>query len=468
MPLIVAPPPPSPTMLSQPTYSPPVSSRTSTALTSPKRSPILKTPRVAASQPTSGEVTIVVEREREEEPPRFPTATLDTESISDVMAARLATCLLGHVLYLKNQVPFPVAQLLRMSFARKTDPRSAKKQDALLSAFDLLSSHLGSTFTALSAALATGCGVTTTFASKTTATTHLAIILGPSVTSVSAARARVVLELDGLRVHGSSTCEAAVFSPRVAPNGHLKENSDRNSTERADVGVAEHRKSFGGPGLGSTMLQGPLSSEDSEGSDNEDEGSDEDDADDLESVPDSSGEEDLESESSFQEEDEDELEGWKEEEADLCAAERLLSRALAVANADPELGMAAELSLTQTHILLRAPRRFAHPAWIPRQNLTRDMDVVLREFEHSPVESTALANITNSAAQNGSGKTAARQNGLAAKRKVGLRTECVRVRARAGERADEREGEDESGRNDEEDEMIWWSWDGKLEGFADW
>lgn len=61
----------------------------------------------------------------------IPTVTLSSESISDVMAARLTTCLLGHVLYLKSQVPLyvdcsnlskiltdslfsPVAQLFKM------------------------------------------------------------------------------------------------------------------------------------------------------------------------------------------------------------------------------------------------------------------------------------------------------------------------------------------------------------------
>jgi hypothetical protein len=36
---------------------------------------------------------------------RIPRVDLDGEAITDAMAARLATCLLGHVLFLKNQVP---------------------------------------------------------------------------------------------------------------------------------------------------------------------------------------------------------------------------------------------------------------------------------------------------------------------------------------------------------------------------
>ena len=36
---------------------------------------------------------------------RVPVVLLDVDAISDAVAARLATSLLGHVLYLKNQVP---------------------------------------------------------------------------------------------------------------------------------------------------------------------------------------------------------------------------------------------------------------------------------------------------------------------------------------------------------------------------
>ena len=41
----------------------------------------------------------------EETRERFPTARVETDRISDVMAARLAICLLGHVLYLMSQIP---------------------------------------------------------------------------------------------------------------------------------------------------------------------------------------------------------------------------------------------------------------------------------------------------------------------------------------------------------------------------
>lgn len=43
--------------------------------------------------------------DEEEASERYPTAMIDVERISDVMAARLTICLLGHVLYLKGQIP---------------------------------------------------------------------------------------------------------------------------------------------------------------------------------------------------------------------------------------------------------------------------------------------------------------------------------------------------------------------------
>jgi len=57
------------------------------------------------------------------------------------------------------------------------------------------------------------------------------------------------------------------------------------------------------------------------------------------------------------------------------------------------------------------------------------------------------------------------------KKKKGGRVEGVWLRCRgSGSGVDEefREDERDDGEEDEEDEMIWWSWDGKLVGFSDW
>ena len=42
----------------------------------------------------------------------IPTVVLDTDVVSDNMAARLCTSFLGHVLFLKNQVPLSVLSLV--------------------------------------------------------------------------------------------------------------------------------------------------------------------------------------------------------------------------------------------------------------------------------------------------------------------------------------------------------------------
>ncbi|KAJ3551299.1 hypothetical protein NM688_g4787 [Phlebia brevispora] len=83
----------------------------------------------------------------------IPTVALDSDSIAFDMAACLASSLLGHVLFLKGQIPFPVVQMARMPGAN-TASRSSKKRVELMTAIDTLSSHLHTTFAALSDAFA--------------------------------------------------------------------------------------------------------------------------------------------------------------------------------------------------------------------------------------------------------------------------------------------------------------------------
>ncbi|KAI5120730.1 hypothetical protein M0805_006436 [Coniferiporia weirii] len=508
---------------------------------SPTRTaPALESVKVSAHETDVKDTNKSMNRETEEIQERFPTATLDAESISDVMAARLATCLLGHVLYLKSQVPFPVAQLMRMSSVRKTDLKAAKKEETLLATFDLLSSHLGSTFTALSAAFAAPpCGSHLSKAPYTrectntqggtetkTATTHFAIVLGPSVTSASAARARVVLELDGLRVQqwtstsneNPRTKKTGIVGRRTSLNGHLKENNcnylnastkmeDNTGDEESD---SQRFEASPVPKIHGNVL-GYVTRIGDDSGDLKHEDEHEEASDDDESVPDSESESDsdsdadegssLEYESDIADNDDFDAPASREEsEKDLLAAERLLSRTLAVANADPEQGMAAEIRPTQTHLLLRAPRRFAHPAWIPRPNLARDMDPVLLEFvrvnQSGPSSTNTDNNLTNatndSGPARGANSTYAKAaNGRSTKnRRNGLRTDCVRVQCRAASRSsvsdseckggadtknagmdsgvDDGGSDEERNEEDEASEMIWWSWDGRLEGFSAW
>ncbi|EJD00732.1 uncharacterized protein FOMMEDRAFT_168996 [Fomitiporia mediterranea MF3/22] len=443
-----------------------------TALASIKPSPTSRRPALAEKpvppSPRTSAPVLTTDTEKVEIS-RLPTAMINVECISDVMASRLAMCLLGHVLFLKSQVPFPVAQLIKMSLSNKADPRTNKKQDALIASFDLLSSHLGSTFTALGSKLTNRSHV------ADLATSHLAIILGPSVTSANAARARVLLEIKGLHVPLRSHVMPQLACTVV--NSHLKENEgspNLGSSSERSTPLSERSK-----GLRVISQRPPLMSR-------SDESSGEDDSTDgvAEAPPDSDSESesiiedsdsdsssDVDSEEQFDSSEEDNSEASHEvTEADLCAAERLLSRTLAVANADPELGMAADIRPTQTRILLRAPRCFSHPAWIPHQNLSRDMDPLLREFIELPSSSTALHDITNAS------PIPAKAN---EKRKVhkGVKTDYVRVSCRGAANIHTETGgstecqeEGDAGKSeveDTKDDMIWWSWDGKLEGFTD-
>lgn len=146
---------------------------------------------------------------------------------------------------------------------------------------------------------------------------HIAFVIGPSVTSASAARARVVFEICGLQVKVWGECTSLPSRPRPSLEGRagrvLAELGERRGSDQEEED----------------------SDQEEEDSDHRDEVQEEDIESDEESVPETDS-----SDASF-EEDEDE-EDFDTEEV-LRGAERLLSRTLAVANADPELGMAAEL-----------------------------------------------------------------------------------------------------------------------------
>ncbi|TDL18428.1 hypothetical protein BD410DRAFT_822410 [Rickenella mellea] len=516
-----------------------------------------------------------------------PTVTLDVDRISGITAARLAICLLGHVLYLKNQVPFPVPQLHKMKpSATDAHNRATKKQEALLAAFDLLSSHLGTTFTALSTALAR-CKQyrDSPRLSRPPATAHLLFMLGPSATAVNAAKARVLLEVAGLDVkvfgerddgggghgeecdsddgdadgelgessdeeddddekeatppppspspspsptpppssppqtHSEHPTRAPHSQPPPSPDHDHNPKSNSDSPDSAPEGPFEssHAASDStdssdhhdnGQDYGQGYVTPPPlispSSDDTDGGGGDAHwlsSSSDADGQPLVSASSDEGEENDESYSSSSEEEPaqgsaapapqtpsiSQLEQHRadihpppqnpsptepttrprrnhnnnqdvqaipipsislDDEQSLKAAERLLSRALAEANGNAKVGFSDEISPTQTHILLRAPRRFDHPAWLPLQNYTRALDGVLQCVSRNTGEGAQAA-----------GKSYGRSG-----RKGGVKTDVVRVRCR-GERGDgDTKNENEE---DEEAEMIWWHWDGKLVGYAD-
>jgi hypothetical protein len=166
------------------------------------------------------------------------------------MAASLAVVLLGHVLFLKGQVPLcvapsffilsfvappaehilcfslatflfllsPVAQLGRVPGASSAPTsRASRKRSDMITAFDELSSHLHTTFSALSTALAWNP------THQSTDTVYLALVLGPTI---GAPKARVVLALEGL--------EVKIWGLREDIDGALLTPSDSTSEDDDD------------------------------------------------------------------------------------------------------------------------------------------------------------------------------------------------------------------------------------------
>lgn len=161
---------------------------------------------------------------------------------------------------------------------------------------------------------------------KTGATVHIVLVLGPSISNASAAKGRVVLALQGL-------------NPRVW--------GERVDSVRETFTIPNISGSDEEPGLDEREYE---NEDDGEGAY----------VSDVESVPESECSSDTRSDddsefSSERDSDVDEVQSvseLEEIEVDLLAAERQFSRILAIANADPELGMAAELcSLLFLHVV---------------------------------------------------------------------------------------------------------------------
>jgi hypothetical protein len=158
---------------------------------------------------------------------------------------------------------------------------------------------------------------------------------------------------------------------------------------------------------------------------------------------------------------------YADEQKFLQNTERLLSRVLASADAEGysfanEMGWSTPVPLkilnstlvaapTQTHILIRAPRCFAHPAWIPRQNITSSLESSLEDF------------LTKSKAPHRDPEPPRTKRTFGMKKKQ-QSSEGVWIAANSGLKIPDRL----ESRPEEEEEMIWWSWDGKMVGFSEW
>lgn len=102
-----------------------------------------------------------------------------------------------------------------------------------------------------------------------------------------------------------------------------------------------------------------------------------------------------------------------------------------------------------------------HPAWTPKQNLTRSLEGVLTSFLDEA---------------HGAGRRW-ESGGKRKPLRTGVKTEGVWIGCRGS--SEQEQGSFDSEKRvtvpdeceeivDEEDEMIWWAWDGKIVGFSDW
>ncbi|KAH0839384.1 hypothetical protein J3R83DRAFT_82 [Lanmaoa asiatica] len=374
-----------------------------------------------------------------------PTVVLDTDVVSDNMAARLCISFLGHVLFLKNQVPFPIVQLARMPTSDSTT-RASKKRHELLNSFDTLASHLYTTFIALSTALALR-GSPERAEARTEATlshprkhgvarAFFAVALGPTV---GTAKSRVFVGIDGL--------ETKVWGLR-------DDNIPDKAIRMRDVSEGDDGDAVESVYDTDDEVEDEQSEGDTSGCSSEDEDA---------SVSDDNASPPLSrspSPSSTLSSDSDSVPSTSplnvpskspllrtEDPETVRAAERLLSRTLASACAEDDgQGLASEMAPTQIHVLLRAPRRFDHPSWIPRQNLCTSLDSYLADFLVESGQRPASCDTTTK------------------KRTKVSKVQGLWVKSR-GNSAQIEGSEEELA---EEDELIWWSWEGKLVGFADW
>ncbi|KAF9651038.1 hypothetical protein BDM02DRAFT_3111357 [Thelephora ganbajun] len=336
----------------------------------------------------------------------------EQHSISAFMAAGLTAAAVQHVLFLKNQIPFPVAQLGRLPFPPNS--KSSKKRIDLLDAVDTLSCHLHSTFSALSSSLALN---SLKYPHKYGhAQVHLLILLGPSL---SKPRSRIFLTIDGLKIqawgHGTEG-EALTHYKDENQCGGRNIGNKSNTMHGLDQvrsplslilppttnAVHESDATSPEPTENRTSLDSTKSS--------------------LPSSPPSG-----ESLAGF----------WGGQQA-LSVAERLLSRSLTMACAGDGITLNVEQEPTQTHVLLQAPRRFHHPSWIPRQNMSPALDSVLDRLQ---------------------GHEEAAKKGRA-----DIKTDEVVIRCNYAKVAVSTSDNPESV---EADDLIWWSWDGKIVGFGD-
>lgn len=138
----------------------------------------------------------------------------------------------------------------------------------------------------------------------------------------------------------------------------------------------------------------------------------------------------------------------------LLAVERLIYRILSA----PPLPSSTsdddeeELPLSQTTLLIRAPRRFKHDSFLPRQTHSRELNAALDEYLSPPPPKEVKG----------------RKGGGMLSKKVGssgLKVSCQRTSDNT-----KYDGKEEilvAQSQEEDEDMIWWQWSGKLKGIGD-
>ncbi|KAG9007442.1 hypothetical protein FRB94_001253 [Tulasnella sp. JGI-2019a] len=446
----------------------------------------------------------------------YPTATVAVNVISNVLAARICANILDHMLYLNGQIPFPVQGLSKLNLDGKKHAKAFKKRAELLSALDVLSSHLPSTFQCLSWAIAAN----PNYCNGETASARLAFITGPSSTT---AKARCLIRLDGLMV--ARNCElpsksrhttlvdriplhdiTAAYSqalnqgPESAESQDLPMStwdelkqaveelqpsvSDSESSEEYNQVETEGDDDSDGDGNGDLSFHsvipgvsdalslvslgaGAESSSDVDTSDTYS-SQDDSDSDEDEELPTDAEAKESHSPYPF-------MSTPSSPQSPPYSTSPLSTSRTTTATPPPAfssppdeelalkdhvrtVGLAMangfdfdrdEIAPTLTHIMLQAPRRFKHPAWLPKQNMSKILDDQVANFfsgassqsrgRRGPVEDgIRIVNTPNSAAQ-----------------RVDPRTEVTGVKA---------SDDDDEGAND----LIWWQWNAEsIRGFAD-
>ncbi|KAJ3789989.1 hypothetical protein GGU10DRAFT_341908 [Lentinula aff. detonsa] len=378
---------------------------------------------------------------------KIPRVRVDVDTIPDMMAAKLATSLLGHVLFLKNQIPFPIVQLSRLP-GGKSNPRTEKLKRDLIDSFDTLSSHLDTTFTALSTAFAR-CSQTAQSTSdadnserKFSNPAYMAILVGPSI---GTAKSKIIFAVDSL--------ETKIWGLRndLPPKVDVQEEESSESSPEDGEGLEETHADSDSDDENSHS--GP---EDSDSESETDSCSTSSHTDSPIPPPRSQHTDPSTSSPSASY-----LQDHAREQQKIRVADQLLSRTLAIADAEGR-GMACELAPTQTHILLRAPRRFAHPAWVPRLNFTNSLEHTLTDF----LEETRLF-IDVTTEEKTKNKRTQRQTveGVWVAGRT-VFSDTLSTQSSPASNFDKQETVNQI--QDEADEMIWWSWDGKIVGFSGW